>query len=107
MSRRHSSQRRIDEDAFPVRVRLQRTDALGQDLQRFHDWLRGSLGRGEYAVHASGLRGIMGDVVSVHFRTVEAAQLLLDAFPHLVLADGTEAVTYTSPDLPFGRRSGR
>ena len=107
MSRRPRPQRRIDDEAFPVRVCLQRTDELGNDLRRFHDWLDREIGRTEHAVHGRSLPGICGDLLTVHFRTVEAAQRLLDAFPHLVLADGTEAVSYRSPALPFGRRSER
>ncbi len=47
--------------------------------------------------------------VGFHFRALEPSQRFLEAFPALVLADGTVTAAYTSPALPHGgdRRLGQ
>lgn len=100
MTRRSTPQYRIDEQAFPVRIRLLWTPKVGRDL---HSWLTAEVGLGEYAIRGSLPQQLQQQVVAVHLRSLEEAQRMLDAFPDQSLADGTEAVTYTSPHLPFGR----
>lgn len=40
--------------------------------------------------------------IAFDFRTVDQASAFITRFPKLVLADGTIATGYSSPDLPFG-----
>lgn len=108
MSRRSEPQRKIDDAAFPVRIYLRVPgDGLGRDLDALYQWLAGNLDPGEYAVHAGGRHPIadgLEDRLAVYTRNPVAAASLLQALPALELSDGTEAITYTSPALPFGRR---
>ncbi|MEP3334262.1 hypothetical protein [Sedimentitalea sp.] len=108
VSRRSIPQRKTDDAAFPVRVYLRVPgDGFGRDRDASHKWLADNLGHSEYAVHAGGRHpGSQGleDRLAVYTRDPDAATALLKALPVLELSDGTDAITYTSPALPFGRR---
>ncbi|ARE40562.1 hypothetical protein RGUI_2421 [Rhodovulum sp. P5] len=101
MSRRSTPQQKIDDKAFPVRVRVEVPEnGLGRMLNDMHLWLETHVGRGDYAWHSGG-RVSLSDTVALYFRDPAAGTALLAAFP-LVLADGTLLETYTSPMLPLG-----
>jgi hypothetical protein len=102
MERRGPPQKRIDDHAFPVRVKvLVPGRGFENLLLGIHRWLDAKVGRGNYATHGAAAAG--GDATAWYFRTVEEAQGFIAAFPTLELADGTELPTYQSPYLPFGR----
>ncbi len=103
MSRRSTPQQTIDRVAFPVHVRvLVPESGFGVRDTRIGEWLAANLGRGEFAriPHSS----ILGDSVAFLFRSTTDADAFMQAFPELILADGTMSVTYASPYHPFGRR---
>jgi hypothetical protein len=96
MTRRSSPQARLDERAFPVRVRIAvPEEGFGKRLNQMYDWLSREAGRGNHASHGAG-HGIM-DAMAVYFRDVETAAAFIRAFPDLELADWTEFDWYTSP----------
>lgn len=107
MSRRTTPQHKTDDAAFPVRVYLRAPDAgLGGSLDALYQWLAGNLDRGDYAVHAGGrFHGAKAieDRIAIYTRNPEIAAAMLEAIPELELSDSTEAITYKSPALPFGR----
>jgi hypothetical protein len=108
MTRRSSPQRRIDDEAFPVRVKLLVPEGgFGRRLTELHVWLDREAGRGEYAFHAASTLGIPKGAVAVYFWTPATAHRFVGSFPDLLLADGTDSVVYTSPHLPSGQPSGR
>jgi hypothetical protein len=102
MERRSPPQKRIDDHAFPVRVKV---GVPGRGFENLlldiHRWLDVKVGRGNYATHGAAAAG--GDATAWYFRTVEEAQAFVARFPMLELADSTELPTYRSPHLPFGR----
>ena len=96
MVRRSTPQKKIDERAFPVRIRiLVPPSGLGQQLNHVHDWLHAEIGRGQFAVHSCS--GIGADSIGIYLRDVEGARFLLEAFPGLELEDGTDSPHYSSP----------
>ena len=55
MERRSPPQKRIDDHAFPVRVKvLCRSAEFENLLLDMHRWLDAAVGRGSYAVHGAG-----------------------------------------------------
>lgn len=69
-------------------------------------WLSENVGRGEYAVQAGGRHPSangLEDRLAVYTRHPGTAVALLAALSDLDLSDGTEAISYRSPDCPFGR----
>jgi hypothetical protein len=102
MERRSPPQKRSDDRAFPVRVKVVGPGRGFENLlPAMHRWLDAKIGRGGYAMH--GAAAIGADATAWYFRKVEEAQAFVAAFPMLELADGTELPTYQSPYLPFGR----
>jgi hypothetical protein len=102
MERRSPPQKRTDDHAFPVRVKVLVPERGFENLLLdMHHWLDAAVGRGSYAVHGAGAG--LTRATAWYFRTVEEAQAFVTTFPMLVLADGTELPTYQSPNLPFGR----
>lgn len=98
MTRRSTPQRRIDDEAFPVRVKLLVPEGgFERQLDDVYRWLDQEVGRGEYAFHATSSLGISRDAVAVYFRAPETAHRFVARFPDLLLADGTDSVVYTSP----------
>lgn len=107
MSRRSIPQAKIDEAAWPVRIRIVVPGlGLGRQLDKIYAWLDQHVGRSEYAMHPDGgivMCGERLDRLAIYLRHPGDAAALMDAIP-LSLADGTMAETYSSPSLPFGRR---
>ena len=98
MARRSTPQSVTDDLAFPVRVKIAVPGSgLGGPGREMHDWLTAQLGPGEYAVHAA--QSIGSHAMAVYFRSAEAAQRFVAAFPSLALADGTLSPAYTSPAI--------
>lgn len=108
MARRSTPQTKIDRQSWPVTVRVLVPHggffSFGRGRDPF-DWLRVHLGLTEYATtpHQMVVGEEIRSAVEVHLRDLETAQDLLRTFPELELADGTTAITYTSPHLPSGR----
>jgi hypothetical protein len=106
MSRRSTPQKKIDEAAFPVKVRLAVPGAgLGKSMTTMYAWLTENVPKGDWAFHSDGqtvLRREHCDVAAVYFRDTGKADAFMRAL-ELELADGTTDVTYTSPAFPFGR----
>lgn len=96
MVRRSTPQKKIDELAFPVRIKFAVPErGFGMRLDAIHSWLGSEVGRGFYAVYNA--CGLASDTLGVYFRDVECARAFIFAFPDLKLADGTESPAYTSP----------
>ena len=96
MVRRSTPQKKLDEQAFPVRVRIATPqNGFGVELDAVYRWLNTEIGGGHYAVHSSS--GIACDAVGFHFRDLECATHFLRAFPGLKLADGVDSICFTSP----------
>ena len=102
MVRRSTPQKKKDDDAFPIRVKIVIPPfGFGQTYDEIEFWLRSEIGRGNYARHAA--RSYPKDASAFYFRSIEDARRFLAAFPALELRDGTIMTGYTSPALPFGR----
>lgn len=103
MVRRSTAQAKIDEGAFPIRLRVAiGAQGLGSTSIEAHAWLDRSVGPSNYAWHGGGsVAGV--DCAALYFRTLDDAEAFMAAFPGLQLADGTAAPGYNSPALPFGR----
>jgi hypothetical protein len=102
MVRRSTPQKKIDDAAFPIRVKL--TVPIGGmrvDLMTY--WLQDSLPRGDFALHSGDRFGIQ-DCAAFYFRNLTDARRFLDQFPHYELADGVVGGGYTSPAFPTGRK---
>ena len=80
MERRSPPQKRIDDHAFPVRVKV-RVPGRGFEnlLLEMHRWLDAELGRGSFAVHGAAATG--ADATAWYFRTVEEAQAFVGRLP--------------------------
>ena len=96
MVQRSTPQKKADENAFPIRVKV-KVPRLGFGMLslEMHAWLLKEIGTGNYAVHSATALGTQAS--GFYFRTTEAAQSFLLAFPMLELADGTRMKGYTSP----------
>jgi hypothetical protein len=90
MVRRTSPRKTQDDQAFPIRIRIDNPWSGAGSLRwsEADSWLRERVGAGHYAVHGDGQRQ------AFYFRTAEAAHRFCAAFPDLVLADYTDHVDY-------------
>lgn len=108
MVRRSTPQHKIDDAAFPIRVKVYAPDrgygGFGNLLNDMVFWLQDNLPKGDFAQYHGRSRGVR-ESTGFYFRTLEDARRFLDAFPALELADDTTSPSYTSPVLPFGRRT--
>ncbi|WP_411891362.1 SOS response-associated peptidase [Yoonia sp. SDW83-1] len=96
MVRRSTPQKKLDESAFPIRVRFAVPDrGFGLRLNDLHRWLNAEIGSGHFAVHSSNGRAM--DAIGVYLRSVECAQAVMTAFPDFGLADGVDCRSYSSP----------
>lgn len=95
MARRSTPQKTLDEQAFPVRIKLVVGGSGLAELAAIQNWLNREVGCVDSAVHSAS--GIATDAVAIYLRDIEAATRLGQAFPDLVLADGTQAATYSNP----------
>lgn len=96
-ARRSPAQKKLDERAFPVRLRFEvPAGGFGNRLITAEIWLQENLGRGEYARHAD------DGCTAMYFRAPAAAVAFVEAFPDFILADGTHQRWYSSPNRPTG-----
>ena len=104
MTRRSTPQKKIDDAAFPVRVRVVVPGfGFGPDLIAMCRWLSTEIGDADCAMHGASEAG--KNACAFHFRDLVGARAFMAAFPALELADGTNAPTYHSPAVPFGREA--
>ena len=104
MTRRSTPQKRIDDDAFPVRVKVLVPECgFDRRMPDLYAWLDREVGRGNYALHAGSTVGLARNVAAFYFRAADPAHRFTAVFPDVVLADGTESPVYRSPYLPDGR----
>lgn len=97
MPRAYDIQKRRDDQAFPVRVRVVVPEGGLSTAVDMTQWLHANVGRAEYAQHGMGRSVSEVDTVAFYFRTVEAAQAFLDAYPTIALADTVDHPTYGAP----------
>lgn len=92
MPDRRSTQKKMDERAFPIRLRFEIPPrGLGARLSDAHVWLREHAGRHQHAVHTD------NGCLAVYVRTPALAVAFVEAFADFDLADGTVASWYTAP----------
>ena len=94
MVRRQAPRKKLDERAFPIRVKVLQ-QAIGQDWlrqDRVRTWLRENIGPGEYADYC--VVDNQPDVEAFYFRSLDAAQRFLAAFPDCELADTTHRLQH-------------
>lgn len=106
MVRRSESQFKINDRAFPIRVKFvvppggMRTMEVGISV---HEWLRREL---EHLAWAWGpVHSIAGQATAYYFRSLNDAQRFVAAFPQLELADGVRSPFYTAPGKSLGPMS--
>lgn len=90
-----------------MRVKL-RNPITGPDIVRWTDaevWLREQLGAGEYANHEQ--PGFQSHTMAFYFRSLDAAQRFLHAFPAFELADGTSALEHIRNARRWAARGNR
>src|SRR5688572_26008211 len=96
MVRRSQSQFKVDDRAYPIRVKFVVPERGLHGLsQRAHDWLKGELGHlawGWGPAHSSACN----QATAYYFRRLPDAQRFVDAFPELEIADGVASSAYTS-----------
>lgn len=93
---------KMDNSAFPVRVKVWLPEAWNRDdYWRLEDWLYTNLDHGNYAKHPA---MTMGQRSSAYFfRDADAARGFLAAFPELELADGTILPGFIEPHFGWAR----
>jgi len=96
MVRRSEPKSKVDDRIFPIRLKFRMPEAgLREGGWRIENWLRDELGSHDHAVH------LMGIEIAAYFRKLADAQRFVDAFPHLVFADGiAEAYGIRKPHGP-------
>ena len=93
MVRRSTPQKEIDDEAFPIRVKIVVPElGFGTAMDGMLQWLR-QLGPGSYAWHGGDWGGSYWNRVQVsqlYFHTIDDACAFLRAFPEIRLSDGTK-----------------
>ena len=104
MARRSTSQSKIDEAAFPVRLKLLVPETgFRTRIDDMRAWLVRELPRGAWAWWSgSGYPG--RDSIALYFCTATDCARFVQAFPDLDLADATTLPVYSSPAFPHGRK---
>ena len=102
MSRRTTPQKKIDDLAFPVRVKLAIPDnGLGCRLEAINSWLKSHMSSGDFACHSH--EGLTCGTLAIYFRSVRDAASFSETFTDLTLADGTLSPAYSTPSRRAGR----
>ena len=102
MSRRSSPQSKLDEAAFPIRLKVQvPLEGFGGKINEMYEWLDTHVGAGLYATHGGG-RNVTGDIWHVYFCDADLAHRFIQE-QDVELADGTLCKTYRNSTFPFGR----
>lgn len=101
MARRSTSQFRIDDRAYPIRVKVYVPSGGMRSLDSEPEvWLRDNL---DHLAWAWGPAPGIGDqVTAYHFRRLDDAQRFVAAFPHLRLADAVDSIVYRAPAKDAG-----
>lgn len=100
MTHRRSAQCDLDDNAFPIRVKLKiPPGGFGREIERVMVWLIEEAGLGGFAWHPAETLG-GEDAVALHLRWARDLARFLEAFPLLELADATTSRGYTSPRHP-------
>ena len=98
MVRRSESQFKINDRAFPIRVKFvvppggMRTLEVGISI---HEWLQRELDHLAWAWGPA--HSIARQATAYYFRSLDDAQRFVAAFPQLELADGVKSPVYTTP----------
>jgi hypothetical protein len=96
MVRRSTPQKKVDDRAFPIRVKFRVPElGFGGLYDRFHAWLRDEIGTGFYAFH--GADAVGRDAMALYFVDLADAVRFVEAFPEIEIADGTASSSYYSP----------
>ena len=104
MSRQYQQQKKRDDLAFPVRVRVRLPEyGSGEDIDTLLNWCRNNVPAGAYAWYPDS-RNFTENLELFHFRDTETAHRFVEEL-NLELPDGTTCSTYSSPALPFGRKA--
>lgn len=99
MTKRTGPQKATDERYFPVRLCIrQPAEGFGKALWPLFQWLDDNAGRGNYAWHSHGAH-YCANVCAIYLRSPALAAAFCAAWPDLILADGVDSTTYTSPNL--------
>lgn len=107
MVRRSTPQRKIDDAAFPVRLKVAVPRfGFGGMLDRIQAWLYAEIGAADCAWHPAPSYGVR-DAVGFHFRSLTEAQRFVEAFPELEIPDGTQSPSYTSPAVEAQRAAAK
>jgi hypothetical protein len=96
MARRSTSQFKLDDLAFPIRLKFVVPSGGLQMLAiDTHAWLRDNL---DHLAWAWGPAQTIGSqATAYYFRSLADAQRFVDAFPQLQIADGVALRVYSSP----------
>ena len=82
LTRRSTPQKRIDDDAFPVRVKVLVPECgFDRRMPEMYAWLDREVGRGDYALHGGSTVGLARNVAAFYFRAAEPAHRFVAAFP--------------------------
>src|SRR5690606_2239040 len=93
---RHTAQKfKVDDLAFPIRLKIVVPDGGLRCCLDMVEWLNKQLGPARWAsgpAQSSGCR----QATAYYFRSLADAQRCLDAFPQLQLADGVDQLGYSA-----------
>lgn len=104
MARRSTPQSKIDDLAFPIRVKFVVPPfGLRGMSARIQEWLKAELGHLAYAWHPSSGYGC--NATAFYFRSLADAARFVEAFPELQMADAIETGVYRSPAKAAGEDS--
>jgi hypothetical protein len=82
MVRRSVPAKKIDDVAFPIRVKVKvPARGFGLRIDLYHAWLRDNLSPRQWAHHS------VGGASGFYFRSLQTAERFLATFPELELAD--------------------
>lgn len=95
MIKRTTPRKKIDELAFPIRLRLEApaTGGWSNEIDDLRRWLRENMSMDHYAMHSNAGLGVSG--LGLYLRDVELARDLLHRFADLKLADRAENRDYS------------
>ena len=98
MVHRSDSQFKINDRAFPIRLKFVVPPGVMRTLEvgiTVHEWLQREL---DYLAWAWGpAHSIACQATAYYFRSLNDAQRFVAAFPQLELADGVKSAVYTAP----------
>ena len=85
MVRRSTQSRKLDDEAFPIRVKIRvPVRGFGQRLDLYDTWLMSNLSPRQWAHHS------VDRASGFYFRSLQTAERFLATFPELELADNVD-----------------